>query len=142
MKSLINKLNTKSNKNVFVENTIMTNIIKHCRGKRKRKIRPINGFRKKLFIPDHEISVATEHVVKTKIGTIFKNEKILEEKSVRIYEIDPYFSEHYKKIQVDNNGQKYILSRTDIYFTKYCLAVETDVKGQTDRELEFEKKKR
>ena len=29
------KLNTKSNKNVFVENTIMTNIIKHCRGKTK-----------------------------------------------------------------------------------------------------------
>ena len=84
--------------------------------------------------------MAIEHVVKSKIGTVFVNEDILEEKSVRIYEIDPYFSEHYKKIQVDNNGQKYILSRIDIYFTKYCLAVEIDVKGQTDRELEFEKK--
>ena len=30
------KLNTKSNKNVFVKNTIMTNIIKHCRGEKKR----------------------------------------------------------------------------------------------------------
>ena len=110
------------------------------RGK-KRCIRAIDEFRKKLFIPDYEISVAIEHVVKSKTGTIFVNEDILGEKSVRIYEIDPYFSEHYKKIQVDNNGQKYILSRTDIYFTKYCLAVETDVKGQTDRELEFEKKK-
>ena len=29
------KLNTKSNKNVFVKNTIMTNIIKHCRGEKK-----------------------------------------------------------------------------------------------------------
>ena len=29
-------LNTKSNKNVFVKNTIMTNIIKHCRGEKKR----------------------------------------------------------------------------------------------------------
>ena len=29
-------LNTKSNKNVFVENTIMKNIIKHCRGEKKR----------------------------------------------------------------------------------------------------------
>ena len=28
-------LNTKSNKNVFVKNTIMTNIIKHCRGEKK-----------------------------------------------------------------------------------------------------------
>ena len=41
--------------------------------------------------------MAIEHVVKSKMGTIFVNEDILEEKSVRIYEIDPYFSEHYKK---------------------------------------------
>ena len=29
------ELNTKSNKNVFVKNTIMTNIINHCRGEKK-----------------------------------------------------------------------------------------------------------
>ena len=29
------KLNTKSNKNVFVKNTIMINVIKHCRGEKK-----------------------------------------------------------------------------------------------------------
>ena len=29
-----------------------------------------------------------------------------------------------KKIQVDKNGKQYILFRTDIFFTKYCLAVE------------------
>ena len=52
---------------------------------------------KKLIIPDHEISVSIEHVVKWKIGTIFVNEKILEEYSLKIYEIDPYFYEHYKK---------------------------------------------
>ena len=39
------ELNTNSNKNVFVKNTIMTNIMKHCRGK-KRGIRAIDGFRK------------------------------------------------------------------------------------------------
>ena len=49
------------------------------------------------MIPDHEISVSIEHVVKSKIGEIFVNEKILEEYSVKIYEIDPYFYEHYKK---------------------------------------------
>ena len=49
------------------------------------------------MIPDHEISESIEHKVKSKIGRIFVNEDILEEKSVRIYEIDPYFSEHYKK---------------------------------------------
>ena len=30
------KLNTKINKNVFVKNTIMTNIIKHCKGEKKK----------------------------------------------------------------------------------------------------------
>ena len=65
--------------------------------KKKRRIREIDGFRRKLFIPDHEISVAIEHVVKSKIGKIFKKEKVLEEYSVRIYEIDPYFREQYKK---------------------------------------------
>ena len=64
---------------------------------KKRGIRAIDGFRKILFTPDYEISVAIEHVVKSKIGTIFVNEDILGEKSVRIYETDPYFSEHYKK---------------------------------------------
>ena len=29
------ELNTKSNKSVFVKNTIMTNIINHCRGEKK-----------------------------------------------------------------------------------------------------------
>ena len=57
----------------------------------------MDGFRKKLFIPDHEISVAIEHVVKPKIGRIFVNEDILEEYSVKICEIYPYFSEYYKK---------------------------------------------
>ena len=46
-----------------------------------------------------------------------------------------------KKIQVDNNGKKYILFRIDVYFTKYCLAVEIDEKGHTDRDLKFEQKR-
>ena len=71
------ELNTKSNKNVFVKNKIMTNIIKHCRVEKKRGIRAIEGFRKKLMILDSEISKCPEHGVKSKIGTIFANEKIL-----------------------------------------------------------------
>ena len=62
---------------------------------KKRGIKAIDGFRKKLFIPDHEISVSIEHVVKSKIGPIFVNEDILEEYSVKIYETDLYFSENY-----------------------------------------------
>ena len=49
------------------------------------------------MIPDFEISKYPEHEVKSKIGTIFVNEKILEKYSVKIYEIDPYFYEHYRK---------------------------------------------
>ena len=46
-----------------------------------------------------------------------------------------------KKIQVDSNGQKYILFRIDINFTKYCLALEIDQKGPTDRDLIFEEER-
>ena len=52
------KLNTKSNKNVSVKNVVMTAIIKRCRGKKKRSVRAIDGFRNKLMIPDSEISVS------------------------------------------------------------------------------------
>ena len=94
------------------------------------------------MIPDFEISKCPEHEVKSKIGTIFVNEKILEEYSVKIYEIDSYFYEHYKeKIQTDKNDCKYILFRIDIYFTEYSLAVEIDEKGHTDRDLIFEEKR-
>ena len=64
---------------------------------KKRGVRSAESFRKKLLIPQHEIYESIEHKVKSKIGLIFKKEKILEEYSVKIYEIDPYFSEHYKK---------------------------------------------
>ena len=60
------ELNTMSNRNVYVKNNIITNIIKHCRGEKKRGIKVIDGFRKQLMIPDYEISVSIEHVVKSK----------------------------------------------------------------------------
>ena len=41
------------------------------------------------MILDFEITKCPEHEVKSKLGTIFKNEKILEEHSFKIYEIDP-----------------------------------------------------
>ena len=46
-----------------------------------------------------------------------------------------------KKIQVDNNGHKYILFRIDIYFNECSVAVEIDEKGHTDRDLIFEEKR-
>ena len=53
-------------------------IIKRCRVKKKRGIRAIDGFTKKIMIPDSEISVRSEFQVKSKIGNIFVKEKILE----------------------------------------------------------------
>ena len=35
--------------------------------------------------------------MKSKIGKIFTNEKMLEENSVKVNEIDSHFYEHYKK---------------------------------------------
>ena len=92
------------------------------------------------MIPDFEISKCPEHEVKSKMGTIFVNKKILEEYSVKIYEIDPYFYEHYRKKKFDENGSEHILSRIDIYFTEYFLAIEIDEKGHTDRDFIFEEK--
>ena len=91
------ELNTKSNKNIYVRNDIMTTIIKCCKGKKKRGIRAIDGFRKKLIIPDSEIPNCPKFQVKSEIGKLFLNEKILEEYSVKMYEIDPYFYEHHKE---------------------------------------------
>ena len=57
------------------------------------------------MIPDSEIQKCPEFEVKSKTGKLFINEKILEEYSVKIYEIDPYFYEHCKeKIKVDKNS--------------------------------------
>ena len=43
------------------------------------------------MIPESEISECPELEVKSKIENIFVNEKILEEYSVKVYEIDLYF---------------------------------------------------
>ena len=52
----------------------------------------MNGFRKKLMIPEFEIPQCPEHEVKSKIGNIF-----VKEYSVKIYKTDPYFYEYYRK---------------------------------------------
>ena len=52
---------------------------------KKRDKRKINGFRKKLIIPESEIPECPEcPEVKSTIGNIFVNKKILEEYPVKI----------------------------------------------------------
>ena len=65
--------------------------------------------------PDSEIPKCPEFEVKSKIGKIFKNQNLLEEYSLKIYEIDAYFYEHYEK--------KYKLMKMDVntYYLEYIL---------------------
>ena len=108
----------------------------------KGGIGAIDGFGKKLMIPDSQIPKSPEFEVKSKIGKLFMNEKIPEDYSVKIYEIDPYFYEHHKiKIKVDKNVWKYISSRIDVYFTEHFLAKEIDEQNHEGTELIFEIKK-
>ena len=79
-----------------------------------------------------------KHELKSKLGKIFANEKVLEEYSAKIYETDLYFYEYYKKIEVDKNRRKYILFRIDVYFFEHELAVEADEKSHSDRDLIFQ----
>ena len=73
----------------------------------KRGKMKIDAFRRKLMIPDSDITKWREYKVKSKIESIFVNEKVIEEDAVKIYEIDPYFYEYYRrKIQVDENRCK------------------------------------
>ena len=72
----------------------------------KKEGKKIDGFRRKLMIPQSEILEYPEYEVKSKIENIFVNEKMLEKYSVKIYEIDPYFYEHYQK--------KYKLIKMDV----------------------------
>ena len=65
----------------------MTTIIKRCRRKKIRGIRAIDGFRKKLMIPDSKIPRCPEFEVKSKIEKIFKKQNPLY----------PYFYEHCDK---------------------------------------------
>ena len=62
-----------------------------------------------------------------------------------LFRTDIFFTKYCLAVEidekVDNNNKKYILFRTDIFFTKYCLTVEIDEKGHTDRDLIFEQKR-
>ena len=76
--------------------------------------------------------------LRSKVNKIFKAHNPLEEYSVRIYKIDPYFYEQYQKImQTDHDKRKQILFKIDIYFSEYSLVAEINKKG-VDRDIIFE----
>ena len=82
------ELNMKNNENPYTRNDVMTTIIKRCRREKEKGTRAIDGFRTKIIIPDYEIPKCPEFDVKSKF---FRNHIPLEEYSVKIYKIDPYF---------------------------------------------------
>ena len=61
------------------------------------------------MIPDSEIPVCPEFEVKSKIGKLFMNENILEEHSVKVYEIDPFLWASQRK---NKSWQKWLLIHT------------------------------
>ena len=85
---------------------------------KKRGVRKIDGFRKKLMIPESEIPERSEHEVKSKIGNICKRKNTRKNILLRFIKLILIFvSITKKKIQVDKNGWEYILFRIDVYFT-------------------------
>ena len=95
----------------------MTSVINHCRDEKKKEAKEKQAdSEKNLKIPESEILECSEYDLKSKIGNIVVNEKTIEEYSVKIYEINPYFYEHYKKMQVGKNEREYLLFRIDVYF--------------------------
>ena len=58
----------------------------------------------------------SKYSIKSKIGKISANEKILEEYYVKIYETHPCFYKNYKEKKIDKNGHEYIPFRIDVFF--------------------------
>ena len=74
-----NEQHTKNNKEVYAKTDVMTTVIQRSRGEKKdAKEKQINSEKKKKN-PNSEIPECPEHEVKSKIGNIFVDEKILEE---------------------------------------------------------------
>ena len=77
---------------------------------------------------------------KSRIMNFFKNYNTYKDYYVKIYDgdIDFYFYAHYKEhIKTDENKDKYILFKIDIYFKDYFLVVGTEDKND-DSDLIFE----
>ena len=68
------------------------------------------------MIPDSEIIECPEYEVKSKTGKKFVNEKMLEEYSVKTFEIDPYFYDHYRK-----KKYKLIKMGVNIYYLEWMF---------------------
>ena len=94
--------------NPYVRKDVIATIIKCCRGEKTRGIKAIDGFRKKLMIPDSEIPKCPEFEVKSNIGKIFKKYnpmgRISKNILLRFIKLILIFINIRKKIQVKKMG--------------------------------------
>ena len=105
----------------------------------EKKREKIDEFRRKLGFIEFDIMVLSEYSIKSKIGKMIANEKVLEEFYVRIYEIDPYFHKNYKEkiIKFVKNGHEYMPFRINVYFSEYDFSVEVNEKKKILTEILF-----
>ena len=115
----------------------MTTVVERCRGGEKK----IDAFRRKLIIPDFEISECPECEVKSRIENIFWTKKYSKNILLRLMKLILIFMRITEKIQVAENGCKYILFRIDVYFYSVSLSRKNWWKGHIDRDLIFEEKR-
>ena len=119
----------KSNREVYVKNDIMNFIIKCCRGENKRQ-KKNRWIQKEKKNSDYEISQCEEHTVRSKIGKILANEKILEEYCVKVYEIDLDCKFIRINISKENYDADYEIGRIQTFISK--------LRNKKSRELEKE----
>ena len=119
----------------------MTTVIKRCRGEKKRGIRAIDEFRKKLRFQILRFLNVQNLKSNQKWGKSLKSIIPLKNILLGFMKLILISMNIMKKIQVDKNGCKYILFRIDVYFNRFLLAVEIDEKDHTDRDSIFEEKR-
>ena len=112
------ELNKKIIKKLMSE-MLLWQLLLNVAGVKKKPHQRNRLFRKKIIIPDSEIPKCPEFEVKSKTGKIFKKHNPLEEYSVRIYEFDLYFYEHYEKKKIEMDVNTYYLELMFILMNFY-----------------------
>ena len=91
------ELNTKKQRRSLCQNDVMTTVIKLCRGKEKQVKEKQMGSEKVKDSKILRFRIVENMKLNQKQETYLSLKKILEQYPVKIYKIDPYFREHYRK---------------------------------------------
>ena len=84
-------------------------------------MREIDGFRKKLMIPDSEIPACPEFEVKSKLGKLFMNEKSFKNILLKFMKLIPFFMSITKKKKLTKMvANTYYLELMSILLNIFC----------------------